>query len=695
MSNHDREFHVSASYGGPRNAESDPVQIHAGAGPSVICVGTGRDGTTSLYHVILELFGRDGSRQAMHEYKTREFYDTFCKYRETEAEVHLAELVRLVAECRYDAIVGNGYASVLPLFAERHGHRATLVHLRRADRDACVKSLMANCERFPDTYGYYSTASRAIGKRMAAFHFGETTRAEWDDWPLQRKFEWFYDKTHCLIDDCKSAFRDYVEITTENLSSENTRRLISRICGADDLLPNPRHMNQHWIAPGKQSDEDVFKLQWLMGRLDLHSLTTDDVYAVDYFLNKFTTWTGYQIKGASELGPVRPRSHEQVSLLLDRAHAILSKALTDLGELKSLVARPNPLHETSAPPTPQSMLQLNVPRLSARTTPDRGFSLAEQAKAIQSGLGSRAANQFLLDRLGYDFSREHGESYFAEAFDYHLGLLYGHLGQPERMATHIGSSHTMPSMDDDQLFSDHVNVSHALRARQQAAIQRGMPPILAACMPRSASATLTHTIARLLDLPVLHLSIGWFPDYYLAPSWVDAFLQGGAITQDHFSPSEFNLGVLASRGPRDIFVLARDPRAAARSRIHFLAPPGSRDDRMIFEARFCHECIDDFIPWLQGWIDCARRGGPLRIHFVTYRQISRDLPGVIGRICSILQQDYPALAPYRSLRAVEEVRTHFVSGDDEAWRAEIGEPARERVWSACTPDIRALLALEP
>src|SRR5262249_15060112 len=152
-------------------------------------------------------------------------------------------------------------------------------------------------------------------------------------------------------------------------------------------------------------------------------------------------------------------------------------------------------------------------------------------------LGSRNANRYLLDRLGCDLSFDHTESYFAEALDYHIGLLQGYCGQPEQMAEHISRSRTMPSLEDDQLFSDHVNLSRMARAHQEAAMARGMPPILIACMPRAASATLAHTIAQLLDMPVLRLSIGRFPDYYLAPPWLDAFQQGGAITQDHFGAS--------------------------------------------------------------------------------------------------------------------------------------------------------------
>ena len=36
-------------------------------------------------------------------------------------------------------------------------------------------------------------------------------------------------------------------------------------------------------------------MNWLMGRLNMEELAKDDVYALNYFLDKFVAWTGYQI----------------------------------------------------------------------------------------------------------------------------------------------------------------------------------------------------------------------------------------------------------------------------------------------------------------------------------------------------------------------------------------------------------------
>jgi hypothetical protein len=109
----------------------------------LICVGTGRCGTKSITHMIEWLFRQAGDgRTVMHEYCTREFHQAFCDFAESADTQHLAEIRRLIDECPYDCIVGNGYATILPLFAERFGHEVKIVHVRRADRDACIKDLV-------------------------------------------------------------------------------------------------------------------------------------------------------------------------------------------------------------------------------------------------------------------------------------------------------------------------------------------------------------------------------------------------------------------------------------------------------------------------------------------------------------------------------------------------------------------------
>ena len=317
------------------------------------------------------------------------------------------------------------------------------------------------------------------------------------------------------------------------------------------------------------------------------------------------------------------------------------------------------------------------------------------AKEIQDQKGSLQAVSYLIGKLGIEMSVDRNESYFAEAFNFHLGLLEAYSGQPEAMAEHIRLSRTMPSPEDDRIFADHVAICLVTREHQLDAIARKLPAILFGCMPRSGSATLTQSIAKLLDVPIMHTSIGVFPDYFIAPSWLDMFLEGGALTQDHFMLNDFNFGVLKARGPRNVFVTIRDPRAAARSQVHWLSRWGNAGSASL-EDRIERQCVCNFIPWLQSWIERSRDpASPLRIHMIKFQDIVHDLAGILLQIARVLQDEFPAMAHYADRVDVEEIRVHFEQGDDEAWRSEVSEPTRRKLWDACTPEIRELLKLAP
>lgn len=343
---------------------------------------------------------------------------------------------------------------------------------------------------------------------------------------------------------------------------------------------------------------------------------------------------------------------------------------------------------------PQAMSELSLSHFKGQLSPGAARRIATEAVAIERGRGSRQANDFVLNHIGIRGSLDNDQSYFTEALHYHLGLLHAHAADPVEMAQQLRQSHTMPTGESDLLFSDQVNLSHVLRERQLAAMKRGLPPILIACMPRSASATLTYTLARALDIPVLHISAGSFPNRFLVPSWLNMFLEGGAITQDHFAANDFNLGVMQGRGPRDIFVLIRDPRAAARSQVHHLAR-GRDGSGEPLARRIERQCTANFIPWLQAWIDCANNKKlPFRIHWLTYGEVCRDPGAILRKIAGVLGADNKAIGAFAYAHSLREERMHFVDGHHDAWRREVDSSSRDLLWQACTAEMKAMLDLK-
>jgi hypothetical protein len=316
-----------------------PAQVAGSPSPSklkILCVGTGRDGTQSLNHMIQRVFSETGNRQTMHEYCCREIYQAFCDFKETGDGGHAAALERMVADCPYDSIVGNGYAAILPLFAELYGRGLKVVHLYR-DREACIESLITNCELFPIAYRYYSSSPEAEVKRMAAFHFGDIPRTAWDLLPVREKFGWYYNKTHALVRQHLALFDSHIEIATESLNDEATRRKIAEFVGGGAAPPPRTHLNASVIDISSFPRQHQVKMNWLMGRLNMEELAKDDVYALNYFLDKFVTWTGYQITDAPQLGGATAASAPEIAADLERAGRIMNERLREIDALYKLV----------------------------------------------------------------------------------------------------------------------------------------------------------------------------------------------------------------------------------------------------------------------------------------------------------------------------------------------------------------------
>jgi hypothetical protein len=314
-----------------------------------------------------------------------------------------------------------------------------------------------------------------------------------------------------------------------------------------------------------------------------------------------------------------------------------------------------------------------------------------EVEEAQRQFGNRAGNQAIIDKIGLEAQFVQGEEYWGEALDYHLGLLYAHSGEPKLAAYHFGRSGTLPSGGGDLIFSEHQRESLELHRRQDQAKERGIPSLLIAAMPRSASASLTQTLAAMLDAPLMRVSCGQITEYYLVPRWLNCFSPGGAVLHDHFGASPFNLTTLREGGVRRIFVRLRDPRAAAASMVNLLNRRFGSPQGIDHESQVIAMCEQSFIPWVADWMKAdADAANGLTIHWLT--EPSTAVPQTIKTILTALAPEYPALEPYLGA-AIAEVKANYVTGDEEAWRQGIGKSAQERLWQAVPPQVKDFLAL--
>lgn len=314
----------------------------------------------------------------------------------------------------------------------------------------------------------------------------------------------------------------------------------------------------------------------------------------------------------------------------------------------------------------------------------RAIALAERTATATD---ARTGVEVLLNLVGVR-SGPGDENYFQAALDYYLGQAYAAARQPERAIELIDRSGVLPASGGPVIFETHVAWSVRLSEQMMAARERGLPSLLIASMPRAASASLTQSIAALLDAPVMRVTIGADP-YYVVPRWLNHVSPGGAVLHDHFDASVYSRRVLREAGVKSLFVLVRDPRAAAYSNATLHKPHGGERR----DAAALHYLETWFAPWLASWVD-AERSGDLHVEWLWSATTRADLPAVWRRISDLLVRDYPALKSYAG-HTPAILQANYRYGDDDRWRREIAPAVQERMWAAIPSAVAEKFELVP
>lgn len=296
--------------------------------------------------------------------------------------------------------------------------------------------------------------------------------------------------------------------------------------------------------------------------------------------------------------------------------------------------------------------------------------------------GNRASVEFLVKQIGVRVTKTRNDSYFAEARNYLCGHLFAHANMPNEAAQAIAASNVLPFSGSDALFHDAVAESIALAHAQDDAITRGVPSVILASMPRAASAALTQTFAQITGAPIVRASIGEFPNCWLMRSWLRRVARGGAILHDHFGAPEFNLAELLAQGIKTVFVLVRDPRAAAMSaaKMEFGDQPKEGD----IEAAYLK-----YISWLRGWID-AEGSAKIEIRWIRSRDITHELASLKAVLTTILGANSNFADQISKVSLVIANRT---GRPLESWRESISAQLRNRMWDLLPPEVVERLEL--
>jgi hypothetical protein len=337
------------------------------------------------------------------------------------------------------------------------------------------------------------------------------------------------------------------------------------------------------------------------------------------------------------------------------------------------------------------MLEIDLWRFEDR--PDRVAelkSLINDAKTMAER-SNREAVDFLMRGIGLYAQVTRNESYHGLALNYSLALVYAFLNEPAAAAEHIELSGILPFGGGEPIFSEAQRSGLDLAASQEASLARHVPCVFLASMPRAASAALTSTISEQFGCPAVRASIGRFPNYYLVPFWVRRLSRGGCVLHDHFRAEPFNRAVLSNCGIRTVFVLVRDPRAAAVSfaQFPFRGPVSEEHIMRVFD--------DFYVPWLRDWEEYAASSREVEVIWLRSADVTAgnaQLRTVMEKIVASLAKSAPDWRP-PDLSKPSLADANFLTGTPDGWKSLVSKSGQEHMWSKVPVRFREMLELEP
>lgn len=263
----------------------------------ILCVGTGRDGTVTMTHLINQIFAFEGKgRTCGHEILSRWIYNRLHQLG-YEALCSDGETLEMIQNCKYPAIAGAGYSVAQDVFLKANP-RCKLIHLKRKNKQAFIESYSKMMSQFPHLVGGYSDIdeSQVVSHIMTACDFNEISKKEWSGLPASEKISWYYDKTHQLIDAHKHLFSDYKIFYTEDLNDEKSRRELAEYVldkRPADFIPDAAHLNMNFFQNYQCNPHEKSLLHWWFHDLNPHDILKDDSYLLDFIANKYTALMGY------------------------------------------------------------------------------------------------------------------------------------------------------------------------------------------------------------------------------------------------------------------------------------------------------------------------------------------------------------------------------------------------------------------
>lgn len=272
-------------------------------------------------------------------------------------------------------------------------------------------------------------------------------------------------------------------------------------------------------------------------------------------------------------------------------------------------------------------------------------------------------------------------------------------GDIAHVAVNMDSVGIGPGADDERKsLIEHVAWATMFSANQARAMSRGVPAMIIASQPKSASASVSYFLSEHLDCLVARCSFPGNMGAVVVPAWAKALGHGGAVTHEHFPASADNLAALAKAGVSRIAVQVRDPRQAFVSLIHHTLkdrrerglaggePPGSNLDAAAEE--FLQDHYVAMIRWVSEWVAaCVEQPHGIEVHFLTYDRFLADKLGCFSDLLSFFgaPEAVSGLKDRIDKKDASGEWLNLRAADPEEWRRRFSQDTH-RVLAELLPD---------
>jgi len=260
-----------------------------------LCIGNGRDGTHSLAENIRNICElNNGNYKVFHETFAADVYNNLHENYNNKF-LYKKQNQKIINKLNLNEIhVSNGYSLLISDLYLKFKGNLKIIRIKR-HKNQWLTSFKKNIKNYPKKHGNYSKNKKAEIYRMAAWHFNEMNKNDWDALSLNKKLNWYYKKNDEFIKNIKKYIHktNILEIKTEDLTKRVTLRKITNF------------FNLNWKTPEFSLKTNISKLDYSkMKKFDKKILGTfyssfdylyaakNPIFGANYFIDRVIL--GYQ-----------------------------------------------------------------------------------------------------------------------------------------------------------------------------------------------------------------------------------------------------------------------------------------------------------------------------------------------------------------------------------------------------------------